>query len=84
MGAIQLQRVSSLQYSHGSALLSLLEWWTFHLLLGTGGTTRGMHYPNEGTPTVATTVEADNLVRYGWSTACLLGWSVLEPKAEYV
>ena len=41
-----------------------------------------MHYPNEGTPTVATTVEADNLVRYGWSTACLLGWSVLEPKAE--
>ena len=38
-------------------------------------TTRRIHYLNERTVTVAATVEADNLVRYGWSTVCLLGWS---------
>ena len=52
-------------YKENTLSISLLKWWTFHLLFGTGGTTRRIHYLNERTVTVAATVEADSFVKYG-------------------
>ena len=51
-----------LRFKEGSSESRLI--W-FHLLVGTGGTTRRIHYLNERTVTVAATVEADSFVKYG-------------------